>query len=286
MRKKSYFAFLLFLMLVLAACGTSEDTTSNEAEPESPDVEETESTDEGQEEEEEAAADWEKDVYTVATDTNYVPFEFLDQDSGELIGFDIDLINALAEEAGINIEIETLEFSGIVAGMGSGRFDIGIAGMTITEERKENIDFSQPYYDAGLVVAVHVDNEDIQSVDDLAGKTVTTRVGSTSETYIIENTEAIPEAFPQITEAYQNVIAGRADATIYDVPNVQYYASTEGGGQLKIVGDTLTGEQYGIAFPKGSPLRDVIDDALTTLKENGTYADIYEKWFNERPDGM
>ncbi|WP_051556435.1 transporter substrate-binding domain-containing protein [Alkalihalobacterium bogoriense] len=283
MRKRTWLfpLFCLFLLL-LAACGTSDSTqgdTNNEPETEA----ETENTD-GQDDGE-ATSD-SKETYVVATDNGYVPFEYLDPDTGELIGFDIDLIHALAEEAGINIEIETMEFDGVVAGISSGRFDIGIAGMTITEERKENIDFSQPYYDAGLVLAVHVDNEEIQSIDDLAGKTVTTRVGSTSETFITNETEGIPEAFPQITEAYQNVITGRSDATLYDLPNVQYYASTEGGGQLKIVGDRLTGEQYGIAFPKGSPLRDEIDAALTELMENGTYGDIYEKWFDERPEGM
>lgn len=283
MRKRTWlFPLLCLLLLLLAACGTSESTqgdTSQGNETETAE-ENTDAQDEG-----EATSD-SKETYVVATDNGYVPFEYLDPDTGELIGFDIDLIHALAEEAGINIEIETMEFDGVVAGISSGRFDIGIAGMTITEERKENIDFSQPYYDAGLVLAVHVDNEEIQSIDDLAGKTVTTRVGSTSETFITNETEGIPEAFPQITEAYQNVITGRSDATLYDLPNVQYYASTEGGGQLKIVGDRLTGEQYGIAFPKGSPLRDKIDAALTELMENGTYGDIYEKWFDERPEGM
>ncbi|UOE94619.1 transporter substrate-binding domain-containing protein [Alkalihalobacillus sp. LMS39] len=283
MRKRTWlFPLLCLLLLLLAACGTSESTqgdTSQGTETETAE-ENTDAQDEG-----EATSD-SKETYVVATDNGYVPFEYLDPDTGELIGFDIDLIHALAEEAGINIEIETMEFDGVVAGISSGRFDIGIAGMTITEERKENIDFSQPYYDAGLVLAVHVDNEEIQSIDDLAGKTVTTRVGSTSETFITNETEGIPEAFPQITEAYQNVITGRSDATLYDLPNVQYYASTEGGGQLKIVGDRLTGEQYGIAFPKGSPLRDKIDAALTELMENGTYGDIYEKWFDERPEGM
>src|SRR5690606_5758339 len=197
----------------------------------------------------------------------------------------IDLMNALAEEAGIEIEYETLEFDGIVAGISSGRFDIAIAGMTITEERQESIDFTQPYYEAGLILAVRDDNEEIQSIEDVDGKVVATRTGSTSETYLKEHTDAIPEAFPQIIEGYQNVLAGRADAVLYDLPNVLFYSEQEAEGRLKTVGEKLTGEEYGIAFPKGSELRDVIDEALTTLKENGTYDDIYEKWFGERPEG-
>jgi glutamine transport system substrate-binding protein len=274
MLKKGLLLCLLGLFLVaLTACGTSSETANGNGGDK---AEETEAP-------KEESSD---KVYTVATDNGYVPFEYLDEESGELVGFDIDLIKALAKEVGIEIKLEAMEFSGIVAGVSSGRYDIGIAGMTITEDRKKSIDFSQPYYDAGLILAVREDNNEIKSVDDLAGKTVATRSGSTSETYIKEKTEGTPEAFPQITEAYQNVIAGRADAVIYDIPNVKYYASKEGGGKLKTVGERLTGEQYGIAFPKGSELRDKFDAALTKLKENGTYGDIYEKWFGERPEEM
>src|SRR5699024_2678429 len=139
-----------------------------------------------------------------------------------------------------------------------------------------------------------------------------------------ENTEAEREAFPEITDAYQAVMQNKVDAVLYDLPNVQYYSNKETGGELKTVGEKLTGEDYGIGFPKGSELRDEIDDelttlkekgdelktvgekltgedygigfpkgselrdeiddALTTLKEDGTYGDIYEEWFGERPE--
>ena len=279
--------FLSLLIGILAACGGSTESDTDATEPdtaeEEADAEESESA---TEEETEAEGDSDDQVYTVATDNAYVPFEYLDEESGELVGFDIDLITALAKEAGIEIEIETLEFSGIVAGLGTGKFDIGIAGMTITEDRKENIDFTQPYYEAGLILAVTEEMEDeIQSIDDVDGKVVATRQGSTSQEYLEENTDATPEAFPEIVEAYQNVLAGRSDAVLYDLPNVLYYSEKEAGGELRTVGEKLTGEDYGIGFPKGSELRDKIDDALTTLKENGTYDDIYEKWFGERPEG-
>lgn len=275
-KKLLFTVFLSLFMVLLVACGGSDSTSSEE----SANDEETSSEEATSEEE-----TTEKEVYTVATDNGYVPFEFIDEETGELVGFDIDLMNALAEEAGIEIEYETLEFDGIVAGISSGRFDIAIAGMTITEERQESIDFTQPYYEAGLILAVRDDNEEIQSIEDVDGKVVATRTGSTSETYLKEHTDAIPEAFPQIIEGYQNVLAGRADAVLYDLPNVLFYSEQEAEGRLKTVGEKLTGEEYGIAFPKGSELRDVIDEALTTLKENGTYDDIYEKWFGERPEG-
>lgn len=277
MYKKLFFTVLLSLFMgLLVACGSSDSTSSEE---------DTNSEETSSEEATSEEGTSEKEVYTVATDNGYVPFEFIDEETGELVGFDIDLMNALAEEAGIEIEYETLEFDGIVAGISSGRFDIAIAGMTITEERQKSIDFTQPYYEAGLILAVLDDNDEIKSIEDVDGKVVATRTGSTSETYLKENTNAIPEAFPQIIEGYQNVLAGRADAVLYDLPNVLFYSEQEADGRLKTVGEKLTGEEYGIAFPKGSELRDVIDEALTTLKENGTYDDIYEKWFGERPEG-
>ncbi|MFC5713613.1 transporter substrate-binding domain-containing protein [Thalassorhabdus alkalitolerans] len=285
MKKVLLFLLMSFILMFAAACGEAEDTGGDEdtgvdAETEDAAEEETEGT---EEDSEEAASDGETETYSVATDNNYIPFEFLED--GELVGFDIDLINAIADEAGFEIEIEQMEFSGIVAAIPSERFDMGIAGMTITEERQENIDFSQPYYDAGLVLAVK-DGSDIQSIDDVDGLTVATRVGSTSEDYLNENTEANIEAFPEIPEAYQAVLTERADAVLYDLPNVQYYAETETGGELQIVGDTLTGEQYGIAFPKGSELVDEVDAAIDALKEDGTFGDIYEKWFGDRPEGL
>lgn len=265
MKRKFLMALFFSLVIgVLAACGGSDDDAADDGDA-------TESDD--------------KEVLTVATDNGYVPFEFIDEESGDLVGFDIDLITALADEAGYEIEFETLEFDGIVAGIGSGRFDIGIAGMTITEERKEEIDFTQPYYEAGLILAVKDGTDDIDSIDDVDGKTVATRTGSTSQQYLEDETDADIEAFPAIIEAYQNVLAGRADAVLYDLPNVQYYSEKDADGEIVTVGDKLTGEDYGIAFPKGSEHRDEFDEALTTIKDNGTFDDIYEEWFGERPEG-
>jgi len=230
------------------------------------------------------ATDEEMPELTVATDTNYVPFEYLDTDSGEMIGFDIDLINEIADRVGFVVDLEVVEFDGIVSGMGTGRYDVGIAGMTITDERAENFDFSDPYYDAGIIIAVREDEEDIQSVDDLGGVNVATRAGTTSEDYLMENTEAEISTFPDIVNAYQDLIAGRVDAVIYDVPNVLYYIDTEALGEMKTVGERLSGEQYGIAFPQDSDLREDVNAALAEMREDGTYGDIYENWFGERPD--
>ncbi|MFC7321796.1 glutamine ABC transporter substrate-binding protein [Halobacillus campisalis] len=254
----------VLLSILLVGCGTSDNS------------EDGESGDSGD------SGDSGGETYTVATDNNFVPFEFLDEETGEMTGFDMDLIRAIAEEAGFEVEIESMKFDGVVTGMQQGKYDIGIAGMTITDERAETIDFSDPYYDAGLMLAVHADNTDIESEDDLAGKVVATRSGTTSETYLQDNhPDAEVETFPGIVEAYMDLEAGRVDAVMYDVPNVQYYVAND-AENLKTVGDVLQGEQYGIAFPKDSELVEDVNEALETLIDNGGYDDIYEEWFGER----
>lgn len=223
---------------------------------------------------------------TVATDNGFVPFEFIDEKTGELIGFDIDLIQAIAGEVGLNLKIQAMDFDGIVAGIQSARFDIGIAGMTITEERAKTIDFSDPYYDAGLILAVRSENQEIRSAGDLTGRKVGTRSGSTSEAYLKEHhSDANIVSFPGIVEAYMDLQAGRLDAVLYDVPNVRYYTTQDKATDLKTVGDVLQGEQYGIAFPKGSDLVGPVNEALATLRENGTYDRLHAKWFGEAPEG-
>jgi len=223
-----------------------------------------------------------RETVTVATANDFVPFEFVDDETGELTGFDIELIRAIAEEAGVAIEIETMEFDGLIAGMRTGRYGVGIAGITITEERDEFIDYSRPYYDAGLILAVRADETGIGSAADLAGKQVGTRAGTTSEAYLKEHHgDAEIVAFPGIVEAYMDLQAGRVDAVLYDAPNVNHYVNSSDDVDFKVVGDLLQGEQYGIAFPEGSALRDRFDAALGELMEDGTYDRIYAKWFGE-----
>ncbi|WP_437584900.1 transporter substrate-binding domain-containing protein [Paramicrobacterium sp. CJ85] len=224
-----------------------------------------------------------EDTYVVATDTSFVPFEF--KDGGEYVGFDIDLINAVADEAGFKIDLKTTNFDGIIPGLQTGTFDIAIAGITIKPERAEKVDFSDPYYKSGLRIGVATDNDEIKDIEDLKGKNVATRLGSTSADYIEKNIEgATAKTFEQLDQAYLAVQSGSADAILYDAPNVAYYIKTKGKDSLKMVGDLLEAQDYGIAIAQGNEnLVKAIDKALATLKENGTYDEIYEKWFGEAP---
>ncbi|WP_156288708.1 transporter substrate-binding domain-containing protein [Oceanobacillus salinisoli] len=265
----------LAMVLFLAACGGNEPSSGDDAD----------TSGEGNSSEETSASEGElEDTYTVVSDTSFVPFEFQDE-NGEYTGFDIELIHAIAEEAGFEIDLETTNFDGIIPGLQTGQFDIAIAGISITEERKQVIDYSDPYYESGLAIGVAVDNDEINGLEDLEGKTVATRLGSTSAAFIKENIEgAKPNEYEQLDQAYLAVENGSADAILYDAPNVNYYIKTT-GDNLKVVGDLYQAEDYGIAITKGKEeLVTAINDALAELRENGTYDEIYKKWFGTKPE--
>ncbi|MBO1004187.1 ABC transporter permease subunit [Pseudogracilibacillus auburnensis] len=218
----------------------------------------------------------------VGTDTNYVPFEFLDQESGEYVGFDVDLIEAIAEEVGFEYELKPMDFAGIIPALQTKNLDIAIAGISINPVREETVDFSDPYYDAGTAILVRSDEEEIQTTEDLVGKIVATKQGTSSYDYVME-IEGIKEVvpFPNIDQAYMELRKGTADAVVFDLPSLLYYIKTNGQGEVKVLDDLLEGQTFGIAFPKGSPLKNEVDLALAKLKEDGTYDELHEKWFGE-----
>ena len=116
----------------------------------------------------------------VVTDPSFVPFEMMDQETGEMVGFDMDIINEVAKRAGFEVNLTTMEFAGIIPAVQTGSQEIAIAGTTITEERAEIVDFSDPYYDSGLKIIVRADNDDVETIEDLADLSIATRIGSTS----------------------------------------------------------------------------------------------------------
>lgn len=222
----------------------------------------------------------------VGTDTSFVPFEFLNKDTGKYEGFDIDLWDAIAGRLNLEYELKPMDFNGLIPALQAGSIDAALAGMTIKDERKEKVDFAIPYYDAGLLILVRSDNEDIKSVNDLKGKTVATKSGTTSFDYV-KALEGIKEIkpFPNIDGAYMELMNQGVDAVVFDSPNVLYFTKTKGEGKVKPVGDILEGQQYGIAFPKGSALVKDVDRVLQEMMDNGQYDEIYKKWFGEKPSG-
>lgn len=218
----------------------------------------------------------------VATDTAFVPFEFKQGD--KYVGFDIDLWDAIAKELKLTYTLKPMDFAGIIPALQTRNVDLALAGITITEERKRAVDFSDGYYNSGLLVMVKADNDTIHGEQDLAGKVIAVKSGTGSVDYAKANIKSKElRQFPNIDNAYMELGTNRADAVLHDTPNILYFIKTAGNGQFKAVGESIKAQQYGVAFPKGSDLREKVNGALKTLRENGTYAEIYKKWFGTEP---
>jgi len=218
----------------------------------------------------------------VATDTAFVPFEF--KQGNTYTGFDIDLWAAIAKELNLKYKLQPMDFNGIIPGLQTRNIDVALAGITIRDDRKKVIDFSDPYYESGLAILVSSKNDDIKTAQDLVGKTVAVKTGTATVDFLREQVPGAKlKLFPNIDNAYLELATGRVDAAVHDTPNVQYYANTAGKGRVKVAGTVKSGDFYGIAFPKGSELVPQVNKALAALKANGQYDAIYEKWFGKQP---
>ncbi|MFV0435965.1 MAG: glutamine ABC transporter substrate-binding protein GlnH [Desulfopila sp.] len=219
----------------------------------------------------------------VATDTNFPPFEYKDPQTGEHVGFDVELWDTIAKETGLEYKLQPMAFKGIVPGLQAGQIDVGIAGMSITDERKKTIDFSDGYYDSGLLLLVAADSP-IKGIADLNGKKVATKTGSTSVDFLKENApEAELALFPNDNAMFMELMTGGVDAVFFDKPVVESFVNKGGNGKVQVVGELYAGQPYGIGFPKGSALVDKVNASLKKIKEDGRYAALYEKWFGAAP---
>lgn len=217
----------------------------------------------------------------VATDTAFVPFEFKQGDT--YVGFDVDMWDAIAKEIGVTYELRPMDFAGIIPALQTGQVDVALAGITIKPERQKVIDFSDGYYDSGLMLMVPTDST-IQTSADLAGKKLAVKTGTSSSDYAEENFKDTKiRKFPNIDNAYLELRTGGVDAAMHDTPNVLYYVNTAGGGAVKAVGTQMMAHQYGIGFPKGSELTAKVNKALADMKADGRYDAIYVKWFGTTP---
>ncbi|WP_159617788.1 transporter substrate-binding domain-containing protein [Arthrobacter zhaoguopingii] len=218
---------------------------------------------------------------TVCSDIPYPPFEF--EENGEYTGFDIDLMREIATGLDLELDVQDVGFDGLQSGavIAAGQCDVGASAITITEERAENLTFSEPYYDSLQSLLVPADS-DVASIDDLAGKSVGVQQGTTGETYTRENVPADTKvvAFPSDAEMYAAIQAGNVDALLQDLPvNIGH---TEEGA-FTIAEEYKTDEQYGFAFAKegSEDLVSAVDEQLSTLRDNGRYQEIYDTYFAE-----
>ena len=228
-----------------------------------------------------AAYAQDKKVLIVATDTAFVPFEF--KQNGKYTGFDIELWEALAKKMGVQYKLQPMDFNGILPALQTQNVDVALAGITIKDERKKVIDFSDGYYNSGFMLMVAA-NSSIKGVEDLKGKTLAIKTGTSAADYAKANFAGTElRQFPNIDNAYLELITKRVDAAMHDTPNVLYFAATAGKGKVKVVGTQMMAHQYGIGFPKGSPLVPKVNAALAKMKKDGRYNAIYKKWFGVEP---
>jgi polar amino acid transport system substrate-binding protein len=219
---------------------------------------------------------------TVCSDMPYEPFEF-QNDAGETEGFDYDVVSAMGDKMGLEVEFVTTPFDGIIPALVAGNCDMIASAMTITDERAEQVDFTEPYFDADQSLLVTAENEEtFATLDDLAGKRIGVQSGTTGATYAEENGPEDAEIveFQTGDEMFPALASGDIDAALQDLP-VNGYRATQ--SEDFVVTETFaTGEQYGFAVTKESTaLLTALNEALAAAKEDGSYDDAYTTWFGE-----
>jgi len=225
------------------------------------------------------------ETYVIAADTTFAPFEF--RKDGELIGIDVDLIRAIAKNQGFSVEIKSLGFDAALQGLQSNQVDGVIAGMSITDEREKVFDFSDPYFDSGVQMAVAKSNTDVKVYQDLEGKSVAVKRGSEGETFansIKAEYGFTVKALADSATMYDDVKAGNSVAVFDDYPVLAYGISQNNG--LKTVSEKEKGSSYGFAVNQGTnpELLAAFNDGLAELKSNGQYQDTLDKYLEDPTD--
>ena len=282
MKKKVLAITMAALMAAsLTACGGgAKETTAaaTTAEEKAEDTTAAESKDETSAEaaETEAAKEAAGGKLVMATNAEFPPYEYHDGDA--IVGIDAEIAKAIADELGMELEIEDIAFDSIIPEIVSGKADMGLAGMTVTEDRMQSVDFSDTYAKASQKIIVTEDSE-IASPDDLKGVIVGVQLGTTGDIYVsdLEADGTTVERYSKGFEAVQALSQGKIDAVVIDgEPAKTFVAETEG---LKILEESFTDEEYAIAVKKGNTeLLEKINGALKTLKYNGTLDEIVAKY--------
>jgi len=221
--------------------------------------------------------------YVIGTDTTFAPFEFEDE-SGNFVGVDMDLLKAIAQDQGFEYEIQVLGFNAAVQALEAGQVDGVIAGMSIKPERQEKFDFSDPYFDSGVVMGIAATDNKTKKYEDLKGKKVAVKIGTEGAVFA----ESIKDeygfetvSFEDSSFMYEDVKAGNSVACFEDYP-VLGYGVAQGNG-LKIVTEKEQGSSYGFAVQKGKDeeLRLMFNTGLKNLKDSGKYQEILDTYIQE-----
>lgn len=219
-------------------------------------------------------------VYRVATDATYPPFETVDETTKQPVGFDIDLFNAIAAEAGIKFEYVNVNFDALLAGMAQCQYDAAISATTITAERQKSFNFSDPYINAGQVVTINKETTDIKSVADLKGRTIGVQIGTTGAIEAAKIEGATVKTYDTVDLAFADLANKQVEAVIADYPTSLAFVQ-QNSGKIMTTGDVFTAEEYGIPVCKTEPdLLAAINKGLAAVKAKGLIQELEKKWLS------
>ncbi len=251
MKKLTAFALALVMALgLLSGCGSSNSDSN------------TPSGDD--------ASDAAKTKLVVATSPDFPPFESLE--GGEVVGIEVDILKKVAEKMGMELDLQQMDFDSVIPGVQAGKFDVGMSGITVTDKRKENVDFSSVYFMAAQAIVVTADSG-ITGKADLEGKKVSVQTGTTAEEYCMGNGYEVL-AFTANNDAAAALTAGKVDAWVVD-NEVALAMAPELG--LTVLDEAMTSEPYAFAFQKGSELVAPFNEALDALLADGTVEQIFQQ---------
>lgn len=225
-----------------------------------------------------------QETLTVGANIGNVPWEFQDE-AGDIVGFEVDLVNEVASRLGREVTIENIPFNGLFSAVQSGRIDAAISSITITNERLQSVSFAQPYYDSDQSLTATAASG-IKSLADMKDKVVAVDTGSTGDMWATEHQAEYGfseiRRFEGLQPAMLDLAAGRIDGYVSDIPALLYY--TKDKPELAVVERITTGEKYSMMFAKDSPLAAEVNEVLTALKGEGFIAELHEKWFGAVPE--
>lgn len=219
-------------------------------------------------------------VIHVGTNATFVPFEFNDEKTQDLNGFDIDMIKAVAQHMNAKVEFKNVSFDALIPSLGNKDIDLAASGMTITKARAEKVLFSSPYYESGLGVVVPA-NANINTLQDLNGKTVSAQMGTTGADMAKKIEGVTLKQFDHSNEALLELKNGGVAAAVIDLPVAQYYVSKHKDEGFKVIPFPNTKEYFGFAMNQNNKeLQAEVNKALAEMKKSGEFNTIYKKWFN------
>ncbi|HQI00410.1 MAG TPA: basic amino acid ABC transporter substrate-binding protein [Deltaproteobacteria bacterium] len=220
-----------------------------------------------------------KRTITVATDATWPPMEMVDANKN-IVGFDIDYMNAIAKEAGFNVVFKNTAWDGIFAGLPAGKYDAVISSVTITDERKKELDFSDPYTSVGQIL-VTPKNLKVKGLADMKGKKVGAQIGTTGAFEIKKVSGVELKTYDEVGLAFADMAAGRIEGVVCDNPTAINFAlyNKDYKAKFKVVGKPFTQENYGIAVKKGNKeLVDLFNKGIKAVKAKGLDKKFEQKW--------